>query len=206
MITWKDTISLMLAMFDRINQQELAKLIGVSESTLSKIKLGKRDASFDSKSVFHQVFDPDMPSSPANDKPQFLLEILKGIIDRPEFGQVRKELDDCWSETDYKTFVMTLLNRTRNGVRDRDASVPECLPQEDSAVIPAVRHPSLRSRILPHSDDCCYHCDYWKGNRRTFRAYTKALPGNCEWHGQQKLSSDPPCQNYKKRRSQPGDW
>ena len=200
MITWKDTISLILAMFDRINQQELANLLGVSESTLPKIKLGKRDASFNSEAVFNRVFNPAMSGSPANDNPQFLLETLKGIIDRSEFGQIRKELDDCWSETDYKAFVMTLLNRTRNGVRDRSASVPECLPQEDSVVIPAVRYPSVRSRILPHSDDkCCFYCAYWRGERDTIGAYLTKAYGFCrKYNRENQLSSSPGCAEYKR--------
>lgn len=69
------------------------------------------------------------------------------------------------------------------------------------------RKPSIRSTILPHSDDCCYHCIYWDGNRKTFGAYTTATYGFClKYNRAKQLSSDLACKDYKKRQKLPGEW
>lgn len=92
MITWNHIIRIILEMFDSINQQQLARLLHISESTLSKIKSGKRNGSFNSKVVFDAVFNPDNPASPANDSPAFHLGILKDILNKQEYKDVKKVL------------------------------------------------------------------------------------------------------------------
>ncbi|MDE7245414.1 MAG: helix-turn-helix domain-containing protein [Oscillospiraceae bacterium] len=239
MITWGDTINIILEMFYTINQQELARLLGVSEGTLSKIKSGKRKAAFKSDTVFESVFNPDNPDSPANDKPCFHLEILKDIIDKPKYEEVRKVMADCWDEKDYKTFVVRLLERTRNNVYDDHVSTSDAAPRQtqvleqqsdeisslglsDNTGTSDAKRPSIRSMFLPHSDDCCYHCVYWKGNRRTLGAYMTSTCGTCNKLSQNQFSADSPCEYFQRRQEQfsadlvckrllnhqklPGDW
>ena len=203
MITWGDTIGIILDMFSTVNQKQLAGLLGISVSSLSKIKTGKRKGSFESEAVFNQVFNPDMTSSPAKDTPRYLLNSLKDIIGSPKYEKVYKGMADCWNETDYKTFVITLLNRTRNKVQNSDDSVPACLPQSDSAGISTVGSPSVRLHFLPHSDDCCYHCVYWEGDKETIGAYMTPTYGFCvKYNRDNQKSSTIACEDYKKRKKQ----
>ena len=55
MITWKDTINLIEKMFE-ISQKELAEILGVPESTISKIKNGKQASVFNREDIFKKVF------------------------------------------------------------------------------------------------------------------------------------------------------
>lgn len=73
--------------------------------------------------------------------------------------------------------------------------------------LPEERKTSIRSMILPHSDDCCYHCAYWNGDRKTFGAYTTPTYGIClKYNRREQLSSDLACNDYKKRKKLSGDW
>ncbi len=73
--------------------------------------------------------------------------------------------------------------------------------------ISSTRKHSIWSTILPHSDDCCYHCVYWEGNRQTFGAYTTPTYGIClKYNRQEQLSSDLACKDYEKRQKLSGDW
>jgi len=79
--------------------------------------------------------------------------------------------------------------------------------QEKCAAQCSKGRPSIRSTILPHSDDCCYHCTYWNGSRSTFGAYIEATYGVCIKHNRsEQLSSDLPCKDYKKRNKLSGEW
>lgn len=81
------------------------------------------------------------------------------------------------------------------------------LPSIGGADVPVAKMRSIRSMILPHSDDCCYHCAYWVGDRQTYGAYTTARYGVCTmYHRPEQLSSDLPCKDYKKRQKLLGDW
>lgn len=59
---------------------------------------------------------------------------------------------------------------------------------------------SIRSMILPHSGrECCYNCDYWNGTR-DLGSLTIPKYGPCWKHsGSERLSTDMPCKDYKKR-------
>ena len=132
MITWGDTINLILDMFDSIDQNGLAELLGISKSALSKIKTGRQAPSFNIDTVFSKVFDPDNPKSLANDTPDFLLETLKSIIKYPKYSEIQNVMKDLWDETDYNVFVTKLLSRTRSGAKSNSASPQEAVPQEAS--------------------------------------------------------------------------
>lgn len=230
MITWNHTINIILETFDSINQQELAAMLGVTESVLSKIKSGKRKAPFNSDVVFNAVFDPTNPRSPAKDKPAFHLGIIKDIISKPQYEEVKKDMKDCWNEEDYNIFVKTLIKRTKNHQHQRTQSVPittqtliepdkdiETIKQQVVSMSPSrsiiqtdislERKQSGQLAILPHSGDCCYQCVYWNGNRKTFGGYTTATYGVClKYNRQEQLSSDFPCKDYKKRQKLIGEW
>lgn len=113
-ITWKLTIDLILETFG-INQQELASLLGVGKSTLSRLKNGKQRPLITPEVVFYNVFDPDNKNSPAKDTPNNLLENLKDTIEYPQYQEIRKVMDDLWDKTDYKKFVEMLIQRTSYG-------------------------------------------------------------------------------------------
>lgn len=221
MITWNHIIRIILEMFDSINQQQLARLLHISESTLSKIKSGKQNGSFNSEVVFDAVFNPDTPASPANDSPAFHLGILKDIINKQEYKEVKKGVEDFWNEENYQIFVTKLLGRTRNnsknnGISDRSTD-GDPYGQSSDCILPLkladdVDNPSkgekpIRSIILPHSDDCCYHCKYWNGDRQTFGGYTTSTYGHCTKYNRDKqLSSAMPCEDFEKREKQVGEW
>ena len=114
MITWSDTIDITCEMF-QINQQQLASYLNISESALSRIRHGKARALFDSNAVFNNVFNPHTKGSPASNKNEdkdALLTLLKEIIEH-SFPKAREAMADCWNGTDYQTFVLRLLGRTR---------------------------------------------------------------------------------------------
>lgn len=172
MITWRDIICIICEVF-LINQQQLATCLNVQESALSRIKNGKKKATFDCDTVFRNVFNPDTKTSPAHaweDDRKVLLDSLKYIIES-DFHEVRENLDDCWEEDDYKQFVFKLLRRTRNvpssgktklgGNRDKltstmDAPLNSVSVQAYDTPQPAVLHPMRKSpEAEPHSPQEC---------------------------------------------------
>lgn len=116
MITWEDTIQIIMLTFE-CKQQEIADQIGVSKSDMSKVKSGKRTPSsrFAPTHLYSKIFDPSKQGTLAHrstDDENGCLVNLKDIIEK-EFGHVKSNLEDCWNETDYKSFVMKLLERTK---------------------------------------------------------------------------------------------
>lgn len=172
MITWRDTICIILEVFS-ITQQQLAAYLNVGEPALSRIKNGRKIAVFDSDAVFNNVFNPDTETSPAhawkNDK-KGLLASLKDTIDFG-FPDAREALSDCWEEDDYNQFVFKLLRRTKNvpsggktelgGDRDKLTSTMDA-PSNSVSVRaydtpqPAVLHPTSNSHEAePHIHQEC---------------------------------------------------
>lgn len=116
MITWGDVVEIIKCVFD-INQTQLAKTMKCDKSAITGIKQGERAPSFENDQLFSFVFDPATPDSPANKgkrTPQYWLDLLKEEIES-NFKEVREAMEDCWDEKDYRTFVLTLLDRARRG-------------------------------------------------------------------------------------------
>lgn len=114
MITWKDTINIIVQMFD-CNQQTIANQLGVEKSHFSKVKSGKLNApaQFASRHIYSRIFDVNMSVSLAyGENAKSLLQDLKLIVDE-NFKNVKLSMTDCWDGCDYQTFVMNLLERTR---------------------------------------------------------------------------------------------
>ncbi len=70
----------------------------------------------------------------------------------------------------------------------------------DDANIPRVGKHTIRSMLLPNSEECCYHCEYWVGDREHFASYKVPTYGHCIKRGwREQISSDLPCVDYKRR-------
>lgn len=211
MITWKDTIDLIVDTFDSIDQNRLAELLGVSKSTLSKIKAGKQTPPFTTDTVFSKVFDPDNPDSPAKDKPAYHLSVLKEMIICSKYKEIQNSMEDLWDETDYKIFVTKLLDRTKSGVKNTDASISKVSPAAGDSPriggtdVPNVRKVSIRASFLPHADkNCCYYCKFWLGDRETIGSYLTSTYGPCLKYGRERrLSSDVACKDFIKQTKFP---
>lgn len=73
--------------------------------------------------------------------------------------------------------------------------------------IPRVGKHTIRSMLLPHSEECCYHCEYWIGDRTHLGAYREATYGRCiKYNNPRQLSSDLPCKDFKKHPKSPLEW
>ncbi len=115
MITWKDTINLIEKMFE-ISQKELAEILGVPESTISKIKNGKQASVFNREDIFKKVFSSEAKGNLANNKKYTenqRLDVLKGIIEE-DFPSIKEAMEDVWEKDNYQEFTMTLLDLTRS--------------------------------------------------------------------------------------------
>ena len=160
-------------------------------------------------------FDLDSPIDvETNDIDIFCWSLVNQFLDLLAFQRVDMPHSDTRSET---TFAETdqQLNHSETDIpkdtsSDREQSTTQ---QLDGATpisltnIPKEGEHSIRAAFFPHSDDCCYHCSYWDGNRKTFGAYTTATYGYCLKHNRIKqLSSDEACEDYEKREKQSGEW
>lgn len=128
MITWKATIMLISKMFEK-SQKEIAEKLGVSPSTLSKIKKGNQASMFDADDIFQKVFSNENKESFASkykSTDSESLDALKDIIERHFSNNkfnIKEDMMDVWEEKDYKTFVITLLNRTRRPVLNKKPTI-----------------------------------------------------------------------------------
>lgn len=114
MITWKDTIAIIIQTYE-CKQKELADLLGVSTTFLSKAKAGDRDVSeyFEDEYSFKRIFDVNTSGSLAYRKDEKeLLDNMKFII-CGKFTNVMYAMEDCWDDANYQTFILKLLERTR---------------------------------------------------------------------------------------------
>lgn len=86
-------------------------------------------------------------------------------------------------------------------------TVPYSSPKMSCTGVLVQRKRSIRSMFLPHSDDCCYHCAYWQGNRKTLEAYLIETYGFClKYNRDKQISSAMPCEDYEKRERGAGEW
>lgn len=119
----------------------------------------------------------------------------------------------CWSLVNQ---FLDLLGFQCVGIPESalSAKEPESVPSVEEPVnAPSVKDKKtakrfVKSLFLPHStDDCCYHCAYWVGDRTTFGAYTTETYGFCrKYNRQEQLSSDLACKDHKKRKKSPLEW
>lgn len=239
MFLWSDVIQIILQTFE-VTQNDLARLLNIDKSVLSKIKNGTRNIpqNIDAEFVFKCVFDCENPESFTRNTPSDILSTLKEVIEG-DYKEVRTSMDDCWDEKDYKSFVITFLNRARRNKKPAKVPVKKALeelydeeqcsvegdipasavsnnavsgdlsPRNSSAVSSA--HPqrkwSILSVLCPNKGECCYNCDYWKGNRTTYEAYRMPTYGLCiKYNRSRQLSSDPACESYKEHQKQFGEW
>lgn len=124
---------------------------------------------------------------------------------------------------DLDVFCWSLVNQFLDLLEFQRVDIPESTPSaEEPESTPSAEEPestlspenknarkrSVKSLFLPHSsDDCCYHCTHWVGNRTMFGAYITATYGFCiKYNRQEQLSSDLACKDYKKREKSPLEW
>jgi len=161
MISWKDTLSIIGRLFE-IHDQDIARRLGVSKQTFSKVKNGAQapPVQFTLDHVYKKIFDPCTSGSAASDESikkvsdtsnkekvkNFWISVLKSII-KHEFTNVLSAMNDCWDEKDYEKFVNILLSRTRYEARPKKIK-----PTTKGAQI--------------HVEDkyrCCRFCLRWQG-------------------------------------------
>lgn len=128
MITWKDTINLILQTYG-YTQQEIADKIGIKKSHFSKVKSGKLNApnEFLSTNLYKKIFATDIEGSLSYGKNEVsLLEDLKTNIYNYHIN-IRDAMDDCLNEENYKTYVIKLLDRTSRPVTNISKIIPIAL-------------------------------------------------------------------------------
>lgn len=116
MITWGDVVEIIKHVFD-IDQAQLAKSMNCNKSIITRIKRGEQSPPFGADQLFSLVFDPDTSDGPASKgrrKSSYWLDLVKEEIES-NFKEVWKEMEDCWDEKDYRSFVLTLLVRAKKG-------------------------------------------------------------------------------------------
>ena len=129
-ITWKDTFRIMLAMFD-FNPENLALQLQVSPSTVTRIISGETGKPrLDADDIYTRLFAPGKTEITGSES--WLLSLLKDTIVRLGFFDVMADVWDAEGKAgkeDYKHFVMTLLNRTRQ-------NTPKNKPHPESEALP----------------------------------------------------------------------
>ena len=114
MITWADLINILTKTYG-CTQQKIAERLGISKSSLSKIKSGTQNAPPElvSSYSYKKIFDTDTKGSLAYGMDgRDVLDTMKIIIDH-YFPSVRDTMADYWDEKNYQIFTMKLLERTR---------------------------------------------------------------------------------------------
>lgn len=112
MYSWVEIIKISLATFE-LSQTDLASHLNCSKSVISRIANGKQPSTISAAQMFDSVFDPANPKSPAaGNTERHHLETLKDIISI-KCPNVKKDLAECWEESSYQIFVMTLLERAK---------------------------------------------------------------------------------------------
>ncbi len=156
--------------------------------------------------------DADSPIDvDTNDIDTFCWSHVNQFLDLHGLRRVDVPHTDTPSEATFAETSRLLNDRSadisEDATPDHAQGTPSVLSSIDRTDVPVERNRSIRSMILPHSDDCCYYCVYWEGNRQTFGAYMTATYGFClKYNRQKQLSSDLPCKDYKKRQKLFGDW
>ena len=87
-----------------------------NKAKITRIKNGKEMPTLGIEEIFANVFDPNNPGSAAksSETTKYHLSVLKDIIES-DFKEIFEAMGDCWKEENYKTFVLTLLGRARQG-------------------------------------------------------------------------------------------
>lgn len=125
MITWEDTINLILQTYG-YTQQEIADKIGIKKSHFSKVKSGKLNApnEFLSTNLYKKIFATDIEGSLSYGKNEVsLLEDLKTNIFN-YYINIRDVMDDYLSEENYKAYVIKLLDRTSRPMTNISKIIP----------------------------------------------------------------------------------
>ena len=126
-LTWKDTISIMRAMFD-LTQEGLSDILGVHAATISRLVRGETENSKSLKirEVYSNLFAPNSKANRANNDEETLLELLKGAIEENGFKEVMKDSwDKEYAKGDYEAFVMKMLKRTKANQSAEELPSPE---------------------------------------------------------------------------------
>lgn len=113
--TWGDVIGVITSVFE-ITQTRLAQMMYCNKAKITKIKEGKETPTLGIEEIFASIFDPANPKSAAKSlgKTEYCLSVLKEII-KSDFKEIFEAMADCWDEKGYKTFVLALLGRARQG-------------------------------------------------------------------------------------------
>ena len=133
--------------------------------------------------------------------------------------KIFQEIEDTNSPIDVKTgdldvFCWSLVNQFLDLLGFQRIDIPHTesnllLDSRSTSEIEVSpkKKPSIRSTILPHSEDCCYRCIHWNGNRKTFGAYMTPTYGYCfKYDRAKQVSSAVACEDFEKREKQMGEW
>lgn len=112
-LTWNNTFTILEAMLE-INQEQIAELLGVSASTISRLKDGKtkKFTSVKHEDIYRCLLDPANEKCPKHGETEnYMLGLIKEEIIS---AGCKHALDDIWKEEDFKTFAKKMLKRTQN--------------------------------------------------------------------------------------------
>lgn len=97
-----------------ITQTRLAEMMYCHKAKITRIKNGEETPTLGVEEIFANVFDPTNPRSAAKWEVEYCLSVVKEVI-KSDFKEIYEAMADCWEEKDYKTFVLALLGRARQG-------------------------------------------------------------------------------------------
>lgn len=159
MTTWKDTAEIIATMFE-CKEKDIATHLGISPTSFSHIKAGRRPPSdqLNPSWVYRKIFDPTDKNSMAACDPKYAtsrqtkpedierecLSDLKRIIEL-KFPNVRYDMDAYWNKEDYKSFVLELIKLSNLGTFLRSPS------NNGDEPAPATDMPS--DRVSSQTDD-----------------------------------------------------
>ena len=176
-MTWADIILLVTKMFD-IKQKVIAEKLCVREGHISKIKKGA-SPSFSVEEFYTKIFKPGAIKI-VIETPKHLLDLLKYTIEHPipknkheeetlkrSFLTIKNEMDDCWDITDYKSFVMLMLDRATSVKKKKSKDLPQ--QKSVSARIDPPNSGQLSENkaeiYIEDKFKCCLFCSYWYGKK-----------------------------------------
>lgn len=100
---------------------------------------------FKVEELYDAIFNLETSTSFAHDtgSEKYCLSLLKDTINK-DFKEVREDMDDCWDEENYETFVLNLLNWAKKGVSSKklaQVSIETPTTDNTSLKVPPIRRP-----------------------------------------------------------------
>ena len=157
--TWENLIYFIEQMTEK-NSSEIAERLEVSKSVISRLKGGQtKKPSFGPDWIYKCIFDPaDKNSLVYGETEIYLLSALKESINNASLEGILEDVE----KKDYKTYIMTMLERTRNTKPDEakfDIEEIEPPPIKGDEVISVNVEKSLTEQMRGIFENAVFCCD-----------------------------------------------